>query len=148
MNTQTIPFDKRAFLLRIYALTLGVVILYLTLYLFFPVPAYRAYMLVGLAAVLILGFFLTLKTAYTRFSSHYYIISCYILLCLNTATSGGVEAPGAIWFLLCPLIGILTLSARVAVFWLIMVLITLSSFYFLRDYLVVEQFRGGTHWYL
>jgi hypothetical protein len=145
---QTIAFDKRSFLVRVYGITLSVVALYFFLYLIFNAPVYKAFLMVALASLLVVGLVLTRKTLSIDFATHYYTICCYILLTVNMAITGGLNAPGAVWFLICPLVNFLTLSGRLAAFWLGLVLATLLSFYFLDEYLVFDTFRGGKQWYL
>lgn len=148
MQAQATTFDKQSFLLKVYSVTLSVVILHLLLHQLFHTAAYKSYMLVGFGIPLIIGLLLTKRKVTPEFSAHFYIISCYFLLVFNIASSGGVEAPGIVWFLLCPLTSFLVLSGRIAAYWLLIVLATLCLFYFLSDYLVIDKFGGGHYWYL
>src|SRR5688572_22432476 len=50
--------------------------------------------------------------------------------------------------MICPLICFLTVSGRGSGFWLGLVLSTLASFYFFRDVLVTNDYKGGDYWYL
>src|SRR5688572_2243848 len=122
MNDLSVTFNKRTFLIRIYWVTLAVVFLYILLYLVFNVAVYKTFLLTGLAILLAVGLVLTSKVISIKFSSHYYSACCYLALCLYCSSTGGLKAPGAIWFMICPLICFLTVSGRGSGFWLGLVL--------------------------
>jgi hypothetical protein len=61
---------------------------------------------------------LTIKTKRLARSAHYYITCLYVIMFTNAAITGGIGAPGTVWFVLCPLIAFITLSTRVARIWL------------------------------
>jgi hypothetical protein len=130
-------------MLKVYGITLGVVSLYLFLFMFFPIETYRLSILALFLVLLAIGFGITVKISKLIIPSHYYIICVYLFLCFSMATSGGVEAPGSIWLLLCPLVSFLTLSAPITRFWIIVVISTVVAFYLFEEFLVVDSFKGG-----
>jgi hypothetical protein len=148
MDATTVTFDKRVFLLKTYAISIALVVLYLLMYWWFSVATYKIVALALFASFLMLGYWLTKVTFSLRATSHFYIICCYFFLCFGTATSSGIGNPGSIWFLFCPLVSFITLSSFSTRIWLAIILITLCAFYFLEDYVVIDQFRGGKHWFL
>lgn len=148
MDTRTLAFDKRAFLLKTYAVSIALVVLYLLMYWWFSVATYKVVVLTIFASFLGLGYWLTKVTFSVRATAHFYIVCCYFFLCFGTATSSGIGNPGTIWFLFCPLVSFITLSSFSTRIWLAIILATLCSFYFFEDYLVIDEFRGGKQWFL
>lgn len=148
LESLSINFNKRVFLLKIYRISIAIIALYLFLYLLFSVALYKLIALSAFVSLLSIGCLLTKKTARLQLSAHFYIISCYCFLCFGTATSSGVENPGLLWFMICPLISFITLNSMMTRLWLFIILVTLIVFYFFEGYVVIDEFRGGKQWYL
>lgn len=148
MDSIAVNFDRRNFLLKTYAVSIGLIILYLFLYIAFSVPTYKIIAQLTFATILAIGFWIAALTKYERLASHYFIVGCFLFMCFSTSVSGGVENPGIIWFLFCPLVSFITLTAVMTRFWTITIIATLVAFYLFPDYLVLDKFSGAPYWRL
>jgi len=138
--------NKRNFLLQVYILTLVVVLTILVLQVILS-PSYKVITFATLMVLLLGGLIGVVKNYRIDFISHYYVVCMYVTLTFYLSTTGGVSAPGATWFLLCPLISLLVLPSHVARFWLVAVILTLIAFYIFESAIVIDSFNGKRYWY-
>lgn len=139
--------NRRNFLLQVYSLTLLTVLVIMILRLMLD-PSYKLVVLATLTILLTGGLIGVIKNYRIGILAHFYVISLYLALVCYASITGGVEAPAATWFLLCPLVSILTLPISVSRFWLGMVIFTLIAFYLFKEILILDSFNGGRYWYL
>src|SRR5690349_15830924 len=135
MDSITVKFDKRTFLLKTYAISIGLISLYLVLYIAFSVPTYKIVAQLIFATIFAVGFWIVALTKHVRFASHYFIISGFLFLCFSTSTSGGILNPGILWFIFCPLVSFITLTVYMTRFWMLTSVATLVAFYLFPDHL-------------
>jgi hypothetical protein len=148
MITEKTTFSQRDFLLKIYLVSLAVIGVYLAMSPLLQASSVKLALILTFGVVFLAGYIFTRKT--TRFvaSAHYHITCCYVLLLVNALVSGGIGAPGIIWFLLCPLIAFLTLSTRFARMWLVLIIITAIGCYQFDDYMILPTVQNPKLWYL
>jgi hypothetical protein len=146
MDLSVISINKRAFLLKIYWVSQGILLFCITLCLLLDAPLPKISFLI-LVLIMMSGAMLFVNERHIEIISHFYVICCYAALCIVTAFSGGLKTPGAIWFLICPLVSFVMLTTAVARFWLFVILATLFAFYYFESYMVIDRFRGGRYWY-
>jgi hypothetical protein len=147
MEARQITFSQRSFLLKIYVATIAVVAVYALL---FPLlkPTVEKIVLVTILGIALIGgyFFAWRSHDHTR-PSHYYLISCYLVLLANAITNGGVGAPGIIWFIVCPLIAFITLSTRFARIWLIIIEVTVVLLFVFDKTIGEPELLNQDGWY-
>jgi hypothetical protein len=148
MSTQQATFNQRSFLLRIYEASMVVVALYLALYPLLQPTNFKLLLMVMLGGALLGGYVITLRSKDFVHASHYYITCLYSILLTNGFISGGIGAPGIIWFLFCPLIAFITLSTHVARLWLIAIIITVALLFVFDQTLPIAKFHHYKVWYL
>lgn len=148
MSAQRTSFSQRDFLLKVYLISIAVVGLYLFLCIWFEARISKVLLLSILGCAFITGYALTIKTKRVALSAHFYIICIYAIMFINAAITGGIGAPGTVWFLLCPLIAFTTLSTRVARTWLYLIMTTVVGFYIFEETEVLIKFESKKVWYL
>jgi hypothetical protein len=148
MNAQRTSFSQRDFLLKVYLISIAVVGLYLILSPWLQARMIKVLLLSILGVAFLVGYVLTIKTKRLAASSQYYIICLYIILFANATVTGGIGAPGTVWFVLCPLIAFITLSTRFARMWLIIIMATVVGFFIFEETVVLAKFEGREAWYL
>jgi hypothetical protein len=148
MSAERTSFSQRDFLLKIYLISIAVVGLYLIALPLFQPRMIKVLLLSILGCAFLVGYLFTGRTNRLALSSHYYIVCLYLIVFANAAVTGGIGAPGTIWFVLCPLIAFITLSTRFARLWLIVILTTVLGFYILEATVVLAEFESQKGWYL
>lgn len=141
-------FNQRSFLLRVYVATIVVIAQYLALYPLLQPTSDKMILMITLGGALLVGYLVTLRSKDFVRSSHYYIVCSYAILVANALISGGIGAPGIIWFLLCPLIAFITLSTHVARFWLMTIVLTVVLLFAFDQTQAITQFYYHKVWYL
>jgi hypothetical protein len=140
-------FSQRNFLLKIYLISLTVIGLYFVLAPWLQPRTDKVLLLAVLGSAFVAGYVFTLKTKRLAISAHFYTIGLYITLVANATITGGIGAPGIVWFVLCPLLAFLTLSTKSARLWLMVILVTVFAFYAFENIVVVQQYAPGKTWY-
>lgn len=150
MTTQadTSVYNKRSFLLNVYLITLGIVLVYLISFIFHDVTPIRQGIMLGCFVMVSIGYVVLLQSTTITFAAHYYVSICFAGIALNSITRGGVAAPGMIWFMMCPMVSFLTISFSAARVWLAIVLTTMFAFYFFDSWIVMDEFTGTKLWNL
>jgi energy-converting hydrogenase Eha subunit C len=147
MNSQHTSFSQRDFLLKIYLMSIAVVGLYLLASPWLQIRMIKVLLLSILGCAFLVGYVLTIRTKRLSVTSHYYIVCLYLILFANATVTGGIGAPGTIWFVLCPLIAFITLSTRFARMWLVLILATVVGFYISEEKGVLPTFESQKIWY-
>jgi hypothetical protein len=147
MSAQRTSFSQRDFLLKVYLISIAVVGLYLIMSPWLQARMIKVLLLSILGVAFFVGYVLTIKTKRLAASSRYYIICLYIILFANATVTGGIGAPGTVWFVLCPLIAFITLSTRAARIWLAVILATVVGFYVFEETIVLAKFESRKAWY-
>ncbi|MEO5978337.1 MAG: hypothetical protein ABIS36_22760 [Chryseolinea sp.] len=148
MKAQRPTFSQRDFLLKIYLISIAVVGLYCILFLWLEPRKIKLILLSVLGCAFVVGYLFTIKAKLLGASAHYYIICLYLFMVSNASVTGGIGAPGTVWFVLCSLIAFITLSTRFARLWLIIILATVVGFYIFENKLVLKTFEGQKVWFL
>jgi hypothetical protein len=147
MSASATSFNHRDFLLKIYLISIAVVGFYLITSPWLQPRLDKILLLAILGVALLGGYIITIRTKRFTRSAHYYTVCLYLVMVANATITGGIGAPGIVWFVLCPLIAFITLSTRVARIWLGIILSTVIAFYFFEDAIVVTQFLPKKAWY-
>jgi len=127
---------------------MAVVGLYLMVSPWLHPPMIKVLLLSMLGAAFLAGYVMTIKTKCLKAFSHHYIVCLYLTLFANATVTGGIGAPGTVWFVLCPLISFITLSTRFARVGLMIILVTVVGFYIFEETVALTEFEDQKRWYL
>jgi hypothetical protein len=111
-------------------------------------PEFPIFIFFPLILVLIGGVWGLKNRRISRGLSHLFVILIWLTVSIYASQAGGSQSPGFYFFLLPPIFAFMILKKSQVYLWLVISIVSFSSFFIFEDYLVFRQFMGNRLWLL